>query len=180
MASPDVSLYFVGKGKLYFDRWTSANAATGERDLGNAPSFVLTPNVEVLEHFSSRTGIRSKDHEVDVSQSLNVKFSLDEVSVDNLALALYGDGVEVMSQGDGNVGAEAITLRHDKWVKLAQRSISVSSVGIAGYVEGTDFTVCHSTGRIKALSTGSIGDGEAVNVSYTFGAMTWKDRKSVV
>jgi len=173
MASPDTALYFVGKGKLFFDRWTAANASTGERDLGNAPSFVVTPNVEQLEHYSSRTGIRSKDHEVDVQQSLNVKFSLDEISVDNLALVLYGDGVEVMAQGDGNVGAEAMTLYQDRWVKMNNRNISVSSVGIAGYVEGTDYEVDHSVGRIRALSTGGIADGEAVHVSYTFGAMTW-------
>ena len=173
MASPDVNLYMVGKGKLYFDRWTSADGSTGERDLGNAPSFMVTPNVVPLDHFSSRTGIRSKDLSIDVEQSLNVKFSLDEISAENLALALCGDGVEAMSQGDGNVGAEAITLYTDRWVKLANRNISVSSVGIAGYVEGTDYTVDHPIGRIRALSTGGIADGEAVNVSYTFGAMTW-------
>lgn len=171
--SPSTANYFVGKGKLYFDRWTSTSATTGERDLGNAPSVVITPNVEQLEHFSSRTGIRSKDFEVDVQESATVKFTLDEISIDNLALALYGDGVEVQSQGDGNVGAESVTLYTDRWVKLQNRNISVSSVGISGYVEDTDFEVDHAIGRIKAINGGSIADGETVSVSYTFGAMTW-------
>ena len=171
--SPSTSNYFVGKGKLYFDRLTAAGVSTGERDLGNAPAVVITPNVEQLEHFSSRTGIRSKDLSVNVQQSATVKFTLDEYTLDNIALAMYGDGPEAMSQGDGNVGAESITLYHDRWIKLAQRNISVSSVGIPGHTEGTDYEVDTVTGRIKAKSTGTIADGEAVTVSYTFGAMTW-------
>ena len=53
--------YTLGKGILYFDRYNpDTGTYSGWRDLGNAPSFSFTVNIEKLEHFSSRGGLRVK------------------------------------------------------------------------------------------------------------------------
>jgi hypothetical protein len=88
--APSIANYSLGKGILQFDRFDSDGLPTGLADLGNAPAFSIQPTVETLEHFSSREGIKKKDKTVIVSAGLSVKFTLDEMSAKNLALAMMG------------------------------------------------------------------------------------------
>ena len=82
--------YLLGKGILYFDRFDDAGLPTGEVDLGNCPAFSLQPTVETLDHFSSRSGLKVKDKSVTVQAGLTAKFTLEEFSLANLAMALLG------------------------------------------------------------------------------------------
>lgn len=90
MPTPSIANYSLGKGILTFDRFDVDGLPTGARDLGNAPNFTISPTVETLEHFSSREGIKKKDKTVIVQAGLNIKFTLDEYELNNLALALMG------------------------------------------------------------------------------------------
>ena len=85
-AAPSIDNYYIGKGVVY---WTPDGGT--ERDLGNVPEFEFTPNLEKLDHFSSRQGVRSKDRSVTVEKSATVRIVLEEWSLDNLVLALMGD-----------------------------------------------------------------------------------------
>jgi hypothetical protein len=176
--SPDVSNYLLGKCVVYFDRFNSAGAQTGEMDLGNTPNFSITPNVESIDHFSSREGLKKKDKSVDTGLGYTAKFAADEFSRDNLNLFLLGDGTEGSeTQNAGAVGNEAVTARHDKWVKLTYRSVSnvviTNSTGVTTYTEITDYEIDYATGRIKALSTGSITDAQALLVDYHYASVTY-------
>jgi len=78
--------YFIGKGIVSFKK-------TGDseyRDLGNVPSLEWTPELEELEHFSSREGVRSRDKVVIVSKSATMTLVLEEWNLQNLALAFLG------------------------------------------------------------------------------------------
>jgi hypothetical protein len=79
--SPNVNNYHIGKGIVSFK---DASGSTFT-DLGNAPSFVYTPTVDKKEHFSSRTGIKSKDFTAITQVGATVKFKLDEITGNNLA-----------------------------------------------------------------------------------------------
>jgi hypothetical protein len=93
--SPSVQNYHIGKGIVSFKE---AGAST-YTDLGNAPSFVYTPNVEKKEHFSSREGVKTKDLTAITSLAATIKFTLDEITGQNLAFfALAGVGIDT----DGN------------------------------------------------------------------------------
>lgn len=83
----DVSNYYLGKGKL---TWTEAGGSATARDLGNVPEFELTPEVEKLDHFSSREGVRKKDKSVTISQTLTVRIVMEEYSLENLAMVMLG------------------------------------------------------------------------------------------
>jgi hypothetical protein len=86
-ASADIRNYTIGKGIASFKK-------TGEslfRDLGNVPAFEFTPTAETLDHFSSRTGVKSKDRSVVVSTEGELKITMEEFTVENLALALMGN-----------------------------------------------------------------------------------------
>lgn len=89
--------YTVSKGIV---SWRP-EGAQNYRDLGNAPALSVTPEIEFLEHFSSRAGIRSKDLEVPVQLAGTVALTLDEMTIDNIALAILG---EVADQTTGDPG----------------------------------------------------------------------------
>lgn len=63
----------------------------GGLDLGNVAGFGVNPSdVEVLQHFSSRTGVRKVDRQVVVQKRLTFTATLDEHQVDLYAKYLMG------------------------------------------------------------------------------------------
>ena len=94
-AAPSIDNYYIGKGRVL---WTPEGGA--ERDLGNVPEFEFTPEIEKLAHYSSRSGVRTKDREVVVEKSATLRLVLDEWSVENLVLALMGGAAPANLDGD--------------------------------------------------------------------------------
>ena len=83
MATSD---YYIGKGIVSFMK-------TGEvtyRDVGNVPEFEFTPELEELEHFSSRAGVRSKDRTIVLEKNGTLRIVLEEFTPENLAIAFLG------------------------------------------------------------------------------------------
>ena len=86
--SPNVNNYHIGKGIVTF----AETGATGSPvDLGNAPSFVYTPKVTKLEHFSSREGVKTKDFTAITEIGATIKLTLDEITAENLAFFTLGE-----------------------------------------------------------------------------------------
>jgi hypothetical protein len=85
-ASPNVGNYYVGKGIV---KWKGVNDIA-YRDLGNAPTFEFTVTIKKLDHFSARQGVKFKDLSVVQEKSATVKLVLDEMTPENLAMALMG------------------------------------------------------------------------------------------
>jgi len=92
--SPNTDNYFIGKGVCYF-------TPTGgvERDLGNAPEVEITPTVEKLDHFSSRTGVRTKDRSVTIEKGTTLRIVLEEVTAENIAMLLLDNDVVTNTDG---------------------------------------------------------------------------------
>jgi hypothetical protein len=84
--SPNTENLQVGKGIVSFKKEGEATF----RDLGNVTSIVITPEVETLEHYTSRTGIKTRDRLVTLQQKASVKIVMEEVTAQNLALMVYG------------------------------------------------------------------------------------------
>lgn len=88
-ASPNVGNYYVGKGVV---SWSTDGGVTW-RDLGDVSQFAFQPTVVKLDHYSSRTGVRTKDLSVVTEQNATVNMMLSEFSGPNIALALMGADV---------------------------------------------------------------------------------------
>jgi hypothetical protein len=133
-ASPNVQNYHIGKGIVSFKE----DGASSFLDLGNAPSFVWTPNVEKKEHFSSREGVKVKDFTAITQTGATIKLTLDEINGENLAIFTLG---ELGTDTDGNITVAAF-----------------KKTEIAGVikVEGTNDIGQHVdyTGRISVNPTG--------------------------
>ena len=95
--------YFIGKGIVSFK---PAGSET-YRDLGNVPELEWVPELEELEHFSSREGVRTRDKTVIIEKKATMRLILEEWSTDNLALAFLGD---VATTGEGTVEDPEVTI----------------------------------------------------------------------
>ena len=84
--APNILNYHIGKGVVSF----KVTGASVFRDLGNVPEFEWTPALDKLEHYSSRTGVKSKDRTVVLSKAGTIRVVMDEWDVENLALAMLG------------------------------------------------------------------------------------------
>jgi len=84
--APNVDNYWIGKGIVKFE----PDGTTGYVHLGNAPEVEFTPALDVLDHFSSMAGVRSKDRKVIREKSATIRIVLEEMTPDNLGMALMG------------------------------------------------------------------------------------------
>lgn len=159
--SPDPLNYFVGKAIM---KWKGALDADF-RDLGNCPSFEMTPQVQRLQHFSSREGVRRQDFNPVASQTMTVKFHLEEFTSENLALVLMGsmvagppDVIQIMDQSEVTgalrlVGTNDIGER--KQIDLPNVNIAPSA---AMAFIGDTYGFLEVTGEVYAdPTTGSFG-----------------------
>ena len=79
-------LYTLGRGIVSIGEWSGATPPAGGAyyDVGNSPAFSVEVTEETLEHFSYRSGTRTKDKEVSLETGYTVSFQLDEPSVKNM------------------------------------------------------------------------------------------------
>lgn len=181
--------YNLGRGKVYISELSSdLPGPGGYRDLGNAPEFNVSVEVETLEHQSSREGLKTVDKEVVVSQKINISFQLDEINFQNLALFFSGTATAAALTNPAVAGVTDIQISSavvlGRWydltslanqtgvraydidkTKLTVRKIASPDVNL---VEDTDYTVDEKNGRIFLLSGASnIADGDAMEFTLT-------------
>ena len=161
--SPDVANYHIGKGIVSFKE----EGATDFIDLGNAPSFVYTPTVEKKEHFSSREGVKAKDFTAITQVGATVKFTLDEITADNLAFFALaemttGTGGDLVLRGLSKVqfvgeikveGTNAIGQQVDFLCNVS----FVPSGDFNFITDEDDFTVIEIEAEVQRDDTGAYG-----------------------
>ena len=93
--SPNTANYQIPKGNVYF-------TPTGgvRRHLGNIPAAELTLDVETLEHFSSMTGVRTKDFTATISTTAALALTLEEMTKENLKMGLLGGPTTTDTEGN--------------------------------------------------------------------------------
>jgi len=196
---PNTKDYNLGRGIVYFAPIDATTGLPGAyRDLGNAPEFNISVEVETLEHQSSRGGLKVTDSEVTISQSVNVSLTLDEINFQNLAAFLSGTSAgstDTDSAGHDNPTNSGVTEREliapgnvvlGRWYDLVDSSgnrcydidkanLTVKDEASTTYSEGTDYTVDQEMGRIFLLTTGSIAAGGTDGVDFSLTADTSAD-----
>lgn len=119
MHSPNVGNLMIGKGIVSFQR----NHTGDYFDLGNCTSFVVTPEIENLEHFSSREGVKKKDLVVVLESGGTVKITMEEFTPHNLALMLMGN------YDEGAVGGPEVEIFSASEIVGALRCVGTNEVG---------------------------------------------------
>ena len=176
----------------------SGDLPTGYRDLGNAPEFNVTVEVETLEHQSSREGLKIVDKEVIISQDVSVSFQLDEINNENLALFFSGEKAThvnptvagfgpavIVNDGDLALGRwydihDAATPRERAYdVEDANITLETTEAAPIALAIDVDYLLDVEMGRIFTLSTSAkiataIGtsDGLSITLAADAGAQT--------
>ena len=187
---PQITDVRLGRGALHFALLDAVTRKPlGFRHLGNCTAFTLNVESETLEHLSSRTGVRSVDKEIILSQKVGVSMTLDELNYQNLALFLSGTSTKgVANPAATTVAGRLITADAYKGFSYEMVNasggrlfdLSANGVGAAlltvrtggaawgtgttDLVEGTDYEVDRKWGTIFLLSTG---------VTHVEGANLW-------
>lgn len=99
--------YTLGRGELYFSRFTAAQVAAGisaatipqgEKYFGNTPEVNMTSSADKLEHFDSDHGVKVKDDSVLLQLNRTGTFTCDNISKENLALMFLSAGASAVNQ----------------------------------------------------------------------------------
>ena len=168
----DGTKILLGRGKIYFDRYDSNDALTGEYFLGNCPTFEITPTPEEIKKHSSASASADLIASDVIRTSLAIHIVGDEFSKENLARALYGDTSTLAQTGSAVVDEAVVALSQDRYYALEFRNVSNVVVkkdgGTPTYVVADDYTVDADTGRIYIVEGGDIEAGFALDVSYDY------------
>ena len=131
LIAPDADNYQVGKGIVSF----KPDGAADYIDLGNVAELEYTPNIEKLDHYSSRAGTRTKDKSVVQTRSGTLRNLMEELTARNLSMLLIGTVVSFFAlhcesrprKGTGSGGG------------LSQRGAGHAECGISNLHLGTAF-----------------------------------------
>lgn len=85
--SPNTGNYMVGKGVV---KVNVVGIDSDWRLVGNCSLFELTPQITKLPHYSSQRGTKFKDANVTQQKEMSIKLTLDEITPENLQIALLG------------------------------------------------------------------------------------------
>ncbi|CAN5857866.1 hypothetical protein BH11PSE13_BH11PSE13_12170 [soil metagenome] len=155
-----------------------AQAYTGYGDILGADKFEITGDSdEKTKTSKGRYNYGQAIANVVIGKPTKIAITISAMSI--AAIALQFQGIRsAWAQGAATVVDEAVVAKLDKWVKLANRNLSIAGLavkhttGAPTYVLHTDYEINYATGEIKALSGGAIAADQSLKVSYTAIALT--------
>lgn len=174
--NPSTDNLTLGKGIAYFNRLNPATGLhEGERDLGNAPSLTFNVALEVLEHFSSRGGLKAKDKKIVSQVTPKITFTLDEPSVENMAMLLMTDPVTQVQAADDNLSKALTGVKTDLYNDLGKFKIGIKALaydtGSGAFTVGKTLTGATSGATatiVQVIGNATAGTLYLQNVVGTF------------
>lgn len=175
--APNPENYLLGRGRVYFDQEDQNGDPTGFLDLGNTPAFTAAISADTLDHFSSRSGLKTRDARVITAMNVTFGLTLDEFSKENLKLAFMGT-TDVEEQTSGTwTDEDDVYAKLDRWIDLGKRGIEISSLAKKGggaLSLTTDYLLDAIRGWvfIKSENTASVEDDDEIEFSGTYAELT--------
>ena len=165
--------YYSGQGSLYVaERDTVSGKPTGFVAVGNIPELSLDIEVTNYEHKESESGQRLVDLVLNKEKKGKFSFKLENLSLDNLALGVWGENIAVA--GGTVVDEDVVIPTGGKGRKYDLAHIKVSAVvvedatGATTYVAGTDYILDADNGALTIPATSTIVAASTIHVSYTY------------
>ena len=186
--SYDTNHYQIPRGRVFFDRFDALGAKTGERYLGNCPGFTVAIKSEKAEHYSSESGLRQKDLSIVTQVDRTGTLTVDNLSLDNLALFIAGELATLVQSADSEVTEELDVLQGRYYQLGVTEQNPVGARDISGlvvqatdssathYEEDEDYEVDEALGRVRILTGGDIaplGTAETVSFTYAQAGTSW-------
>jgi len=180
MYTSQASQVMLGRGKVFFDRFTTAGVKTGFRYLGDVSKAEITTKDEKAQIFDYGVATAPLLNEVVTKREVTIGLTMHEYTKENVALVLMG--VEsTYTQTSSTVSAESLTTSSvlGRTYKTAKRNISTVVVhqAAATLVLGTDYAIADAVTGLITLLEGSvtITPGSTITVDYAYAAITSLD-----
>lgn len=169
--------YVFGRGRIFIGIYSGDTTRSNRRFIGNCPGFTLAVESEKFEHFSSTSGIQTKDLTVTKSVNFNAQVTCDDIQQENLALFLGGTS-GTLTQSANPVANEAIVVQkgyhyqlglvgsNDVGVREVTNVVVTNVAGSTTYVLDTDYALDADSGMIFIISAGAITNGQTIHVDY--------------
>ena len=186
--------YTLGRGELYFAPFIpgTTTPAGPQEYFGNTTEINLTSESEMLDHYDSDHGIRTKDDSVQLELNRTGTFITDHISPKNLAKWFAGVAqkvtqvlataqtfaiVDVQRGGRYQIG---VTVGNPSGLRglSAVSAVKEGSPDVT-LVVNVDYTIDVETGGFVVLDTSAVvADGDDVTVTYTADAISYNQIKS--
>jgi hypothetical protein len=178
--APNPANEYLGRGKLFLDVFDALGNRTGQQDVGNISTFDVEDKVEVKQKYESMDPQSLLYARAVTRQTVTLKITGDEYTLDNLARVLNATPQIITAVGAA-VAAEAITPVGGsilgRYYDFANRNVTALTdvkQGATALVLGTDYTADLPRGRIYLLPTSvTITPGMQLTADYTFGTYTF-------
>jgi len=173
--------YYSGQGSLYAaERDPTTGRAKGFIPVGNVPELTMDIEVTKFEHKESESGNRLVDLTLTKEKKGKFKFKLENLTLENLAMGLYGTSATVAG-GTVAVGSPETlyipTGGKSRRYPLAHPDVSTvvikDATGVTTYATPADYTVDAKNGVIIIPATGAIATACSsaditLKASYTY------------
>ncbi len=179
--------YTIGGVVFMFNRdidlTTTPPQREGLKDMGNVVTATDEQGVDILDHFTTRSGTRRKDRSLVREITDEILLTLDELNHENIRLMFRSGDVTEIAASTANSGTREVM----KLDATEARIIAGYNSGSAGnaaaiivkdeatdtvtYVLDTDYTVEKVIGdyyAIRRIVSGAITDGQLVLVDFDF------------
>ena len=169
-----VNYYYSGQGSLYVAaRDTDTGLPLGFTRVGNIPKLTVDIEIDKFEHKESESGQRLIDLTIIKEKKGTFNFTLENLSIANLVLGLWGEQSAVTGAAITN---EAVTAHLGKRTALKHLQISAVTVtdvaGTTTYTVDTDYVIDAANGALDIPTDSTIAEGETIHVDYTHAAYT--------
>lgn len=156
--------YVLGRGKVYFDKFLPGTTTnTGERYLGNTPSLAMNSAYQQLDHYSSEEGVRIKDDTVQLQLDRSGTLTVDNISMENVALMFGTSDPETVTQGSDSGLSETFVVHPGLFYQLGTDDDNPDGVRSVANVVITDNSGFHASGSINI--TGAPAADETVTIN---------------
>lgn len=173
--SPDGANELIGRGIVLIDPLDPVTGLrTGARHVGNVEKLEIDDKVEVKEKYESMDPAGLLYARAVTRQTVTIKLTGDEITLDNVAAAFNGT-VDTITGAGASVSGEQLTpaVVLGRYYNTAFRNVDGTTVAIAGLVAGTDFIVKDEAAGLIYIPPGSAATG-ALDVAYTYAAYTYQ------
>lgn len=176
--------YTLGRGKVYFARFTTGQTPGPFRYIGNTPEFNLTIESQTLDHYSSDEGIREKDDSVPLEVTRTGTLTCDDIQAENVAIFFFGTADVLTTVAAAGLSEDFVAVMGDMHYQIgltASNAVGVRGVenvaitdtatGLVTYVAGTDYILDAARGMFEIVAGGA-ADGVNITVDYDIIAST--------
>lgn len=173
------SYYYSGQGRLMIGERDINGRGISFIEIGNATGVQIDVTNTKFEHKESLTGNRGRDLVIIKEIKASLKFTGESLSIDNLALGLYGTSIKttstpVVDEPHTLTALGGIVTLNRQAVSAVIVKIGSTVVPAGDYIADTDFGTIYCSPSSAVLLAGAI-----LLVSYTGGIVNKLDAFTV-